>query len=299
MELRQLRYFVAVAEQRHFGRAAEELNLSQSPLSQQIRQLERELGTDLLTRTTRRVDLTQAGHAFYADAVAILADLERARARVEAIGAGWSGVVRVGFTGSASYHHLPAVARLVRTHLPEVQLQLSSELLTPAQEEALVESRLDIGLLRPPLHQQGLTCRTVAVEPLVLAVPAGHRLAGAARVSVADLGGEVLLTYPGGARSVVRAAVESALHRTGTTVSAVQEVEQTSSMIALVVAGLGVALVPDAVRALNLDGVVYRPVVDAGTVELALSWRTDDTSPATARVIDLLSQHLTTTAEAA
>lgn len=295
MELRHLRYFVAVAEQRHFGRAADELHVSQSPLSQQIRQLERELGADLLTRTTRRVELTPAGRAFYADAVAVLADLDAARARVRSLAAGWSGLVRVGFTGAASLRHLPLVARLVRSHLPDVQLQLSSELLTPAQEQALTDGRLDIGLLRPPVHQPGLTWRTVAVEPLVLAVPVGHRLADAVGVSVTDLAGEVLLTYPGGARSVVRGAVEAAVHRTGTVVSTVQEVEQTTSMVALVAAGLGVALVPDSVRALHLDGVAYRPVPDAGTVELALAWRTDDTSPATERVVDLLIEHLSTT----
>ncbi|WP_127129154.1 LysR family transcriptional regulator [Georgenia sp. SYP-B2076] len=292
MELRHLKYFVAVAEHRHFGRAAEHLHISQPPLSQQVRQLERELGTELLSRTTRRVDLTEAGRAFYTDAVAILADLDAARARVRALAQGWSGLLRVGFTGSASYRQLPQVARLKQTYLPDVELQMSSEMLTPTQERALVEQRLDVGLLRPPVQMPGLTTRTLAVEPLVLAVPAGHRLAGAAALGIADLAGEVLLTYPGGAGSVVGGAVESALRQTGTRVARTHEVEQTSSMVALVAAGLGVALVPDSVRALTLEGVRYREIAGAGTVELALAWREDDASPVVARFVRMLGDHL-------
>ncbi|MFH5822789.1 LysR family transcriptional regulator [Georgenia sp. AZ-5] len=298
MELRHLRYFVAVAELRHFGRAAEHLHISQPPLSQQVRQLEKELGTPLLTRTTRRVELTEAGRAFYADAVAILADLDAARARVRALAEGWSGLLRVGFTGSASYRQLPQVARLKQTYLPDVELQMHSEMLTPAQEHALVERRLDVGVLRPPVRVPGVSTRSLSVEPLVLAVPAAHRLATAPAVRVTDLAGEVLLTYPGGARSVVGAEVDAALRRSGTAVARSHEVEQTSSMIALVAAGLGVALVPDSVRALTLDGVRYRPVDGVGTVELALAWRADDISPVTARFVDMLAEHLGGTAPA-
>lgn len=298
MELRHLRYFVAVAELRHFGRAAELLHISQPPLSQQVRQLEKELGTPLLTRTTRRVELTEAGRAFYTDAVAILADLDAARARVRALADGWSGLLRVGFTGSASYRQLPQVARLKQAFLPDVELQMHSEMLTPAQEHALVEQRLDVGVLRPPVRVPGLRTRSLSVEPLVLAVPAAHRLATAPAVRVTDLAGEVLLTYPGGARSVVGAEVDAALRRSGTAVERSHEVEQTSSMIALVAAGLGVALVPDSVRALTLDGVRYRPVDGVGVVELALAWREDDISPVTARFVDMLAEHLGSAAPA-
>jgi DNA-binding transcriptional LysR family regulator len=294
VELRHLRYFVAVADHRHFGRAAEHLHMSQPPLSHQIRQLERELGTQLLARTTRRVDLTEAGRALYDDAVRILADVDAAAARVRALGEGLTGRLRIGFTGSASYRQLPQVAQLQRAHLPDIELQLFSEMLTPAQEQALVERRLDIGLLRPPLRTPGLSTRTIAVEPLTLAVPSGHRLATVPAPRLADLTGEVLLTYPGSARSVVHAAVERELRRTGASVARTQEVEQTSSMMALVGAGLGVALVPESARALRLDGVVHRDVTDAPMVELALAWREDDTSAATLRFVHMLSDHLPT-----
>ena len=294
MELRHLRYFVAVADHRHFGQAAEHLHISQPPLSHQVRQLERELGTVLLTRTTRRVELTEAGRAFYDDAVKILADVDAAAARVRTLAEGWTGRLRVGFTGSASYRQLPQVARLQRLHLPDIELQLFSEMLTPAQEQALVEQRLDIGVLRPPVGTPGLATRTIAVEPLSLAVPAGHRLATAPAPRLADLTGEVLLTYPGRARSVVRAAVEQELRRAGAVVARTQEVEQTSSMMALVGAGLGVALVPDSARALHLDGVVHREVAGAPRVELALAWREDDTSAATRRFVRMLADHLPT-----
>jgi DNA-binding transcriptional LysR family regulator len=291
MELRHLRYFLTVAQFRHFGRAAEHLNISQPPLSQQIRQLERELGTELFARTTRRVELTEAGRVLYADATAILAEVDAAKARVRALAEGWSGLLRIGFSGSASYRQLPEVAHLVQHFLPHVELQMSSEMLTPEQEQALAESRLDLGILRPPVHLPGIATRTLASEPLVLAVPHGHRLAALGQVRVADLAGEALLTYPG-TRSVVAAQVAEVLLRTGTAVGRSREVAQTSSMVALVAAGMGVALVPDSVRALTMEGVEYRPVPDAGTVDLALAWREDETSPLTLRFRDLLLTHL-------
>ncbi|MFD1506679.1 LysR family transcriptional regulator [Georgenia yuyongxinii] len=293
MELRHLRYFVAVAQHRHFGRAADHLNISQPPLSQQIRQLERELGAELFARTTRRVELTEAGRVFYPDAVAILAEVDAARARVQALAEGWSGLLRIGFAGSASYRQLPQVARLVQHYLPHVELQMSSEMLTPEQEQALAESRLDLGILRPPVRVPGIATRTLASEPLILAAPAGHPLSAREEISVADLAGEALLTYPG-ARSVVAARVAETLREAGTTIGRSRDVAQTSSMIALVAAGMGVALVPDSVRALTMEGVTYLPVTDAGTVDLALAWREDETSPLIVRFRDLLLTHLAT-----
>ena len=189
MELRHLRYFVAVAQFRHFGHAAAHLNISQPPLSQQIRQLERELGAELLTRTTRRVELTEAGRVLYADAVAILADVDAATARVKALAEGWSGLLRIGFSGSSSYRQLPEVAQLVQHFLPHAELQMMSEMLTPDQEQALAESRLDLGFLRPPVQVPGIVTRTLSSEPFVLAVRAGHRLTKLGTLGLADLEG--------------------------------------------------------------------------------------------------------------
>ncbi|WP_448074044.1 LysR substrate-binding domain-containing protein [Georgenia yuyongxinii] len=238
------------------------------------------------------MDLTEAGRVFYADATVILAEVDAAKARVRALAEGWSGLLRIGFSGSASYRQLPEVARLVQRFLPQVELDTVSEMLTPEQEQALAENRLDLGILRPPVRVPGIVARTIASEPLVLAVPARHRLSRLEGVRVEDLAGEVLLTYPG-SRSVVAAHVTDVLRRTGTVVGRSREVPQTSSMVALVAAGIGVALVPDSVRALTMEGVEYRPVLDAGTVDLALAWREDEASPLTVRFRDLLLTHLT------
>src|SRR3954454_2437587 len=144
MELRHLRYFVAVAETRHFGRAAERLHMAQPPLSQAIRQLEAEIGVELLVRTTRRVHLTSAGQTFYDDATRILSQLSESTRRVQHYAEGRRGVLRIGVTGSAAYSELPRIARIVEHGLPGVALEILPEMLTRAQEDALVESRLDV-----------------------------------------------------------------------------------------------------------------------------------------------------------
>ena len=166
MEIRQLRYFVTVAETRHFGRAAERLHMAQSPLSQAIRQLESQVGATLFTRTTRRVELTPAGEAFLRDARRILDSVEAAQTRVRLIEAGNTGLLRVGATGLAAFHHLPQLARIAARETPGLVLRFSPDLLTPAQELALVENRIDLAVLRPPLRRTGLSSRLITRERL-------------------------------------------------------------------------------------------------------------------------------------
>jgi DNA-binding transcriptional LysR family regulator len=162
MELRHLRYFTAVARTRHFGRAAENLHMAQPPLSQAIRRLEKELGVELLSRTTRQVALTGAGEVFRTDAERVLKAVDEAVARVARFAAGAEGVLRIGLTGAASYRQLPALARLMKREMPRVTLEVHTEMLTPAQEAGLAERRLDLGLLRPPVRREGVAHRTVA-----------------------------------------------------------------------------------------------------------------------------------------
>ncbi|MDX2935513.1 LysR family transcriptional regulator [Streptomyces ipomoeae] len=187
MELRHLRYFLAVAETRHFGKAAEALRMAQPPLSQAIRRLESELGVELFARTTRQVALTGAGEVFRTDVERILKAVDEVVARAGRFAAGVEGVLRVGLTGSASYRQLPALARLLKREMPHVMMEVRTEMLTPAQEAALVERRLDVGVLRPPVREEGLTHRPLADEPLVVAVPEEHWLAGADTVRIEQL----------------------------------------------------------------------------------------------------------------
>jgi len=279
MELRHLRYFVAVAQMRHFGRAAERLHMAQPPLSQAIRQLEADLGVELFARTTRQVNLTRAGEVFYDDAVRILQSVDDSTRRVKRFADGRLGVLRIGLTGAASYAQLPHIARIVKRELPGVALEIHTEMLTPAQELALTESRLDVGVLRPPTREEGITCRAIAREPLVLVLPEHHRLADEPTVSVADLRPENFIMYPAASRSVVNDAVVRSCLAAGFYPHSEHEVEETSTLLALVAAGLGVALVPESVRAVRLDGIVFTPVQDTESVALALAWRGNDTSP--------------------
>lgn len=288
MELRHLAYFVAVARAQHFGRAADGLHMAQPPLSRAIRRLEHELGVDLLARTTRQVALTPAGAVFLEDAQRILESVDAASARVRDFADGRHGLLRIAFTGSASFGYLPEIARVLGRELPDIALDISTEMLTPAQEEALADGRLDLGVLRLPVTHPDLAHRTVAREPLVLALPPHHRLAGDPDIALTDLRGESFVMYAASTRSVVSAAAERACRAVGFTPRVSREVTETSTMLALVAAGLGVALVPASARTGGHPGLTFADVPGVGTVDLAFAWRRDDTSAVLDRALEAL-----------
>ncbi|MBT2553915.1 LysR substrate-binding domain-containing protein [Arthrobacter sp. ISL-5] len=279
MELRHLRYFVVVAETCHFGQAAERLQMAQPPLSQQIRQLEAELGAELFTRTTRSVRLTPAGEAFFEDAQGILRNVEEAARRARQFAEGKAGTLRIGLTGTASYTQLPALARMVKEHLPDVVLDIYTEMLTPAIELALAAGELDVGVLRPPASDPSLTVRAIARENFVVALPAGHRLTSADTVTVGELRAEDFIMYPAGSRSVVNDAVMRACRAADYHPHIAHESAKTSTQLSLVAAGLGIAVLPESVRGIALTGVQYRTVSGADEVELAVAWRRTSESP--------------------
>jgi DNA-binding transcriptional LysR family regulator len=287
MELRHLRYFAAVAETCHFGQAAAQLHIAQPALSQAIRQLESELDVTLFTRTTRQVSLTPAGEFLRTEAARVLAAVDDSVRGVRRIGAGRHGLVRLGLTGTASFSHLPGIARVVKRELPEVALEIHADLLTPAQCERLQSGALDLGVLRPPATGEGLTLRTLEVEPLALAIPVDHRLAVEPVVALADLRTEPFVAYS--ARdSAVNEAVLRSCREAGFVPRREHEAPSTAVLLALVAAGLGVAVLPASVRALPLEGVVFRDLLDAGSVELSLAYRTDDDNPVVDTVIEVL-----------
>ena len=287
MEIRQLHYFVTVARIRHFGRAAERLHMAQSPLSQAIRQLETQLGVTLFTRTTRRVELTPAGEALLQDAERILDSIEAAQTRVRLVGAGHTGLLRVGTTGLAALRQLPQLARIAARETPGLVLRFRPDLLTPAQELALEENRIDLALLRPPLRRTGLSTRLITRERLVLAVSRSHRLAGDEPAALAELRDEdfVLYSVPD---SVVNCVVTQACLAAGFLPRRTHEVAEASIMLTLVAAGLGVAVLPESALALHVEGVQFVPVADAVYIDLALAWRSDDRSPTLARLLEAL-----------
>jgi DNA-binding transcriptional LysR family regulator len=287
MEIRQLRYFVAVAETRHFGQAAERLHMAQSPLSQAIRQLESQVGATLFNRTTRRVELTAAGQAFLRDAQRILDSVETAQTRVQLIGAGSNGLLRIGTTGLATFSHLPRLAQIATRELPGLVLRFRPDLLTPAQELALEEDRIDLAVLRPPLRRVGLSSRLITRERLVLAVGETSPLAGEEPVGLAELSDQDFVVY-GDPDSVVNAAVTQACLAAGFLPRRTHEAAETSIMLTVVAAGLGLALLPESVMALHVEGVRFVPVTDDVHIDLALAWRRDDHSPALSRLLSAL-----------
>lgn len=292
METRHLRSFVTLAEERHFGRAAARLHIAQPALSQQLQQLEREVGTRLVDRSTRRVDLTDAGRLLQQRAREVLATLERTAADLALVGAGRAGTVRIGFVGTATYDVLPQVARRVRADLPDLVLELSGELLAPALLDAVHEGGLDLAVLRPGAGEvpPGLVVEQLRTEPLVAVLPSAHPAAGAAEVALVALAGETLVTHPSGRRSTMQPLVLDAWRAAGHDPANLQllEVGETGTLVVFVAAGLGIGLVPASVRALRLDGVAYVPLADpVPEVPLALAHRSD-AGPAVTRVADVV-----------
>ncbi|MEA2280298.1 MAG: hypothetical protein QOK21_905 [Solirubrobacteraceae bacterium] len=276
MELRHLRYFVAVAEELHFRRAAERLHMSQPPLSQQIRALEDELGVTLLERTQRRVALTAAGAAYYERAREILDAVEDASRLVKRVNRGEVGRLAVGFVGSAMYSLVPEALGAFAARYGDVDLHLR-ELTTAAQLRQLESGQIDVGFIRPASERPGLAFETVEREPVVVALPERHPLAQGRALALEQLAGETLVLLGREDSPGVRDSLAGA---TELVRGDVQEVREMQTVIALVRAGVGISLVPGSVRALAREGVVYRELpADGPTVELAMAWRAGDRSP--------------------
>lgn len=259
VDLRPLRYFVAVAEELHFGRAAQRLHMAQPPLSQAIGTLEQRVGARLLDRTTRRVRLTPAGEVYLRHARDVLARLERAESEARRIADGLEGRLVIGCVGSASYSLLPRVARALRADRPGLDLAVRGEMLTPQLVRAVHQGEVDLALTRRPDDDAGLQLTQLRVDPLMLAVPDGHALAGRKRVAARDLAGQVLVVHPGG-RSHMHGLVTAAVAAAGVTLRGVQEVAETSTTVTFVAAGLGVAVLPEPARALGIGGVTWLPM---------------------------------------
>ncbi|TAM60176.1 LysR family transcriptional regulator [bacterium] len=280
MELRHLRYFVAVAEERHFGRAAERLNMAQPPLSQQIRKLEHELGAALFRRDRRPIDLTEAGKVFLEEARLTLAQADRAMESARRATRGLIGRITVGTVASATYDVLQRVLHAYRERFPDVRLTVR-ELSSPEQLIALEQRQIHIGFLRPPVTGEKLRVAIVAREPFVIALPADHRLARKKRVSLRALERESLVLFPRREAPGFRDQIIDICRASGFEPSLVQEANQTDTMISLVAAGLGVTLMPASIQRLNLAGVVYRPIAEqTPPAELYAAWRTDEASTA-------------------
>ena len=291
MELRHLRYFVAVAEELNFGRAAERLRIAQPPLSRQIRDLEREIGVALFERVPRGVELTPAGRAFLPEARLTLAQAERSQRTAQRAAQGESGRLRVGFVDAATHSGiLPDVLSFFRAHLPSVGLSLF-ELDPLRQAEAFQEGRIDIGILHsPPLDAvRWLRVESIYAEPVILALPKTHSLAGRSRLALASLADESFVAFPRVVAPEMYDDIIVSCRRAGFSPRIVQEAAGWHTLASLVSAGVGVGVVPRSISEFQQSGVVYRSV-RALDVEMSLAavWKRSERSPVRERFVAAL-----------
>jgi DNA-binding transcriptional LysR family regulator len=289
MNLRRLDYFLAVAEERHFRRAAERLNVAQPALSVQIAKLEREIGTPLLARNRRGVELTDAGRALQARARELVPSLHDAFAEARAVGQGRAGLLTVGFVGSSAYELLPRVLRQAERALPAVQIALR-QMTSPQQFEALGAGRIDLGVARLPAPSRALASSRIVAEPFVVALPTGHALARGASIAARQLDDLPLVTLPPVA-AILRDAILAELAEAGAGPRIVDEVSDMPTILGLVAAGRGVALVPASVAKLSLKGVVFRPLrAPRRRAELWLVKRREDRRAVVSTLMELLAK---------
>ena len=273
IELRHLRYFVAVAEELHFGRAAARLNISQPPLSQQILLLEEQIGARLLARTNRSVSLTAAGAQFLADARQILGQVETAASRAARLHVGETGELRLGLTASAPFIKTVSDALLLyRQRYPDVHVQ-TQESHTREQIGPLGDGSLDLGLMRNTPLPDTLCWRVALREPMLAMVHHSHPLAGRARISLRELAAEPFVFFDPLAGTGLYDDILSLLQRYGVTPSVTQEVGEAMTILGLVAAGLGVSLLPASYRRLRLEEICWLPLEEPDAIsELWLVW---------------------------
>ncbi len=294
MELRHLRYFVAVGENLHFGRAADKLHISQPPLTRQIQQLEQELGVTLFARTNRRVELTSIGEQFMAEAKPLLAQFDSLKHHVSESAAGRLGKLSIGFISVADYHVLPSLLREFQSSYPNVTLNLR-EATTDLQLEALRNGEIDIGIVLAPLIDASLQFQPLFQEELVAVLPAS--IAGnnsrdlQAPISVKALAEQPFVMFPRHSAPGLHDAITGVCDRAGFAPHVGQEAIQMQTIISLVSVGMGVALVPASLTNLGRAGVIYRPLKEKSPlVTTGLAWKNSNSSPTLRAFLEVVAR---------
>ncbi len=289
-DLRQLRYFLAVAEERHFGRAALRLHMTQPPLSQAIQHLEAQLGVELFRRSTRHIELSAAGQALLPEAQRLLAQAEQIPHLVLRAAKGETGVLRIAFISIADYSVLPPSLSRFRQQFPDVQFQLQ-EATSDVQWGLLERGEIDLGFLIPPMPlalESQLDYQRLRLEPLLLAIPesAAGRPRPTQLASYQDL---ALILFPRKIAPALHDTILGYFHRQGLTPVIAQEAIQMQTIVALVSANLGMSLVPASVSNLQRPGVRYLPLAQAGApVEIGVAWRREHASPVLSAFLETL-----------
>ncbi|MBS1143336.1 MAG: transcriptional regulator, LysR family [Proteobacteria bacterium] len=280
MEFRQLRYFIAVAEELNIGRAANRLHISQPPLTRQIQQLEEELGAQLFLRTARGVELTQAGEIFLRDAINIRALMEQALERTRQAGQGRLGRMDIGIFGSGILDVIPKLLHAFRAEHPGVQIALHT-MSKKEQIEALRQRRIVVGFNRMLAPLPDISSEAVSLERIMVALNESHPLAAKPSIRLKELANQPLILFPSGARPSFIDKIWALCGAEGFEPQVAQEVGDAPTSVALVAGGFGTSLVPEAATSLSVPGVVYRPLENApdAVVDLSCIYLSEDQSP--------------------
>ena len=290
MNLQRLRYFVAVAEELHFGRAAQRLHMSQPPLSQQIRLLERELDTALFDRSTRRVSLTDAGMFLYPEAVRLLAEADSVDRLMDQRRHGQAGTLRVGFVDSAAYEVMPRALSEYRRRRPQVDYELHT-MSSDEQVEALRAGRIDLGIGRASADPERVEATLVMQEPLLVAAGTSHRLAAAPDASLRDLAGEAIIGFDRRVSPSLHAVLAGMLGAEGVTYDPIIEATEYATILGFVAAGEGVAMVPASVRTFQPPGLTYVRLLEGwASVPLLLLTRAGEPLPLVAQALEVVAE---------
>jgi DNA-binding transcriptional LysR family regulator len=291
---RLLRQFIAVAEELHFGRAATRLHMAQPPLSQAIKHLEELVGVPLLVRTKHSVSLTPAGRAFLDDARELLAHGQRAIDTARRASEGLTGRITIGFMGSVSYELLPRILREFRAQFPAIHVDLREQT-SIEQIESLHASKIDLGIVRVPLNNAAdLDMRIIEVERFIAVLPQDHPLAAAPSLRLEDLAQASFMMFPADRSPSLHAKFLMACEEAGFSPRIALEAWQMASMVSLVAAGMGVALLPAQVRSSPHQGVVYKDIEnDSEHLELKIAavWRPDNISAGVHSMLSVLGKH--------
>jgi DNA-binding transcriptional LysR family regulator len=278
IDLRQMRYFAALAETLHFGRAAERLHISQPPLTRQIAALERELGVRLLERNSRRAKLTRAGLRFLEDSRLAIAAFDQACRNAQLAERGELGALRIGFMMHAAHTVLPRLTRRFMTERPEVHVELR-EMIPDSLPDAVLTGRFDAAVTFDPGAIRGLSTHQIFEEKLCLAVPRGHRFAGLPSIRAEELTGEPLIGTPPDVAPTLRDAVLRFLRSGGIAPSFKLEAQLQQTIVSLVAENLGVAIVPTSMSRLGLPDVAFLPLEAGPTVAHVVAWRDGNPNP--------------------
>lgn len=290
VNLQRLRYFVTVAEELHFGRAAQRLHMSQPPLSQQIRLLERELDAPLFDRSTRRVSLTEAGRFLYPEALRLLAASDGVERLMSQRREGHTGTLRVGFVDSAAYEVMPRVLAEYRRRRPRVDFELHT-LSSDEQVKALRAGRIDLGIGRAAGDADQVEATLVMNERLLLAAGSAHRLARQRAAALRDLSGEPIIGFDRGVSPSLHAVLAGMFSAQGVAYDPMIEATEYTTILGFVAAGEGVAIVPASVQTFRPPGLHYVPISDAAaSVPLLLLTRSGEPLPLVTQALDLVTE---------